>query len=466
MTNKMLWKKGLVVDDELKTKLSQQNLLKNLNIPPEYVLFAADYEAALEILREHSDIQACIIDVRIPKNSSDFYDYKKDDHPDWGISLLAKINQLNKSAEIDIYSAKVPINHIKDRIDNCNNIRGFYGKDEIQNKRDEIIFRRLCETLFDYSDLNDNDANFIKAETQKIKDSYRTLIEKVLDIGESLIEVKQRLKHGQFEVWLGSEFSMLKNMNIKTAQRYMNAAREFRINRQDDITPELLTQNFVPTAIFTLSEPSTTPEAREEAIERAKQGEKISTKVAFELKAKHKPQKKTASPKKESIESDSQPKDIKPQTNPDTQLPPPPKQEIVQVIRQQNVWQLGKHILFCGDPNSAEFIKQLPSKIVLNLAFPPHRNWVFSYPHQIDSSMSFTSIYQADIDSFFLKQTIEDIIQFTTDENNVATICFLPNSIILPVAHSLGLRCFIAEPDRVRCKNLSTFWSEFENKNK
>ena len=429
-------------------------------------MFAADYEAAIDVLRKNPDIKACIVDVRIPKNNLDFYDYKDEQHPDWGISLLTEINQLNKSAEIEIYSAQVPKDYIKDRIEKCNNIKGFYGKDETQNNRDEIIIRRFRQNSFDYLALSDDDANFVKAEAQKIKDSYRTLIEKVLDIGESLIEVKKRLKHGQFEVWLASEFSMLKNMNIRTAQRYMNAAREFRLNRQDNLTSELLTQNFVTTAIFTLSESSTSPEAREEAIERAKQGEKISTKVAFELKAKHNPKKKTASSKIESIKSDSQPQDSKPRTNLDTQLPPPPKQEIVRLIRQQSVWQLGKHLLFCGEPNSAEFIKQLPSKIVLNLAFPPHRSWVFSYPHQIDSSMSFTSIYQADIDSFFLKQTIEDIIQFTTDDNNVATICFLPNSIILPVAHSLGLHCFIAEPDRVKCEKLVTFWQDFSSKSK
>lgn len=455
MSDKVLWKKGLLVDDELKTKISQENLLNNLKIPSKYVLFAADYETAIEILRENPDIKACIVDVRIPKNSSDFYDYKDDEHPDWGISLLAKINQLNKSAEIEIYSAQVPKDYIKDRIEECNNIKGFYGKDETQNQRDEIIIRRLCQTSFNYLDLNDDDANFVKTETQKIKDSYHTLLEKILDIGESLIEVKKRLKHGQFGIWLTSEFSMLKGMNVKTAQRYMNVAREFKLNRQDDIMPEL-TLNFVPTALFTLAESSVSPAAREEAIERAKQGEKISTKVAFELKAKHNTKKKTSSPV---AKSDLQFSDTKPQTNLDPHSAPP-KQKIVKLIRQQNVWQLGKHLLFCGDPNSAEFIKQLPSRIVLNLAFPPDRSWTFSYPNQIDSSMSFSSIYQEDIDSFFLKQTIEDVIKFTTDGNDVATICFLPNSIILPVADNLGLRCFIAEPDLMKCQALVTVWEK------
>ena len=466
MTNRVLWKKGLLVDDELKSKTSQENLLNNLKIPPEYVLFAADYEAAIEMLKKHPDIKACIVDVRIPKNDLDFYDYKDDKHPDWGISLLSEINRLNKSAEIEIYSAQVPKDYIKNKIEKCNNIKGFYGKDETRNKRDKIIIKRFRENSFDYLALSDDNANFVKLETQKIKDFYKILIEKVLDIGESLIEVKKRLKHGQFEVWLASEFSMLKNMNIRTAQRYMNAAREFRINCPDNITPELLTQNFVTTAIFTLSESSTSPEAREEAIERAKQGEKISTKVAFELKAKYNSKKKRVSPEIESIESDSQSKDTESQANFNTQLTSASKQQIVKVVRQQNIWQLGRHLLFCGDPNSTEFIKQLPSKIVLNLAFPPHRSWVFSYPYQICSSMSFTSVYQADIDSFFLKQTIEDIIQFTTDENNVATICFLPNSIILQIAHGLGLRCYIAEPDRVKCKNLLTSWEKFESKSK
>ncbi|MEL6929619.1 MAG: DUF3102 domain-containing protein, partial [Cyanobacteria bacterium J06600_6] len=302
---------------------------------------------------------------------------------------------------------------------------------------------------------------FIKTESQKIKDSYRTLIEKVLDIGESLVEVKKRLKHGQFETWLTSEFSMLKNMNVRTAQRYMSAAKEFRLNCKDNLSPELLAQNFVPTAIFTLSESSTSPKAREEAIERAKQGEKISTKVALELKAKHRSKKEATSQKIDSLPNNLQVLGKESQANVDSPLLQPPEQKILKVIPQQNSWQLGKHLLFCGDPNSDKFIKQLPSKIALNLAFPQDRSWIFSYPNQIDSSMSFTSIYQEDIDSIFLKKTIEDVIQFTTDENNLATICFLPSPIILSVAHNLGLHCFIAEPNRAKCENLLTFWEKF-----
>ncbi len=440
------WKKGLLVDDELKSKISQENLINNLRIPPEYVLFAADYEAALKILRENPDIKACIVDVRIPKNSHDYYDYKDDEHPDWGISLLPKINQINELAEIEIYSAQVPRDYIKDRIEKCNNIKGFYGKDDTKNKRDEIIIRRFRQTLSNYYDLDEDDANFVKAETRKIKTSYKTLVEKVLDIGDSLIAVKKKLKHGQFRTWTEGEF----NMSERTAQRYMNVAKKF--NRQEVMSE--LTLNFVPTALFALAQPSVSEAAREEAIEKAKQGEKISVKTAYELKAKHSSRRK---PSSLTAELDSQSSSIKPQTNPNTQ-PALPKQEIVKVVRQQNIWHLGQHLLFCGDPNSAEFIKQLPVKIFLNLAFPPDRSWLFKCPNQIDSSMSFSSIYQEDLESLFFKKTIEEVIKSTTDADNVATICFLPNPIILSVANLLGLRCFVAEPNRAKCEALITFW--------
>ena len=446
-----LWKKGLLVDDELKSKTSQENLLNNLHIPAEYILFAADYEAALEILQEHPDIKACIVDVRIPKNSLDFYDYKDDSHPDWGISLLPKINQLNKMAEIEIYSAQVPRDYIKERIDKFNNIKGFYGKDETKNKRDEIIMRLLRQTSFNYDDLNDDDATFIQAQTLKIKNSYKTLLEKILDIGEALIQVKKRLKYGQFGLWLASEF----DMDAKTAQRYMNVASRFELNRQDNNLMSELSLNFVPTALFALAESSVPKSAREEAIKKAQEGEKISVKTAFEIKAKHVAQEKTRLPKTKDLQSSA----TKVQIEPDTQQPLP-KQKIVKLIPQQNVWQLGKHFLFRGDPNSAEFLQQLPDKIVLNVAFPDDRSWLFDYPHQIDSSVSFSSIYQQDLEPMFFQTTIEEIIKSTTDANNVATICFCPNPIILSVAHSLGLRCFIAEPDRLKCEAIVKLWGK------
>jgi len=450
-----IWKKGLLVDDELKTKISQESLLNSLNIPSENIFFAADYESALKILQNHADIEAFSLDVRIPKNSHDFYDYKDDEHPDWGISLVPKINQLNKNAEIEVYSAQVTSDYIKEKINKFNNIKAFYGKDDKKNKRHERIIRLFRKSQFDYSVLNDTDADIIKQESIKIQDAYKTLFEKTIEIGESLLKIKNILGYGKFLPWLESTF----NMHPKMAQRCMNVAKEFKLNRQDKITSDI-TLRFVPSALYALAEPSVPDSARDEAISKAKGGEKISVKMAYELKAKHKSKGIT----RVKIEETSKPSDEKLEIQPDTESAQS-NQQIVKLLPQQKVWQLGEHFLFCGDPNSDNFLKQLPSKISLNLACPADRSWHFSYSNKIDSSVSFSSVYQNDLETSFFKTITEELVISLTDGNNIAVICFCPNPTIFEIAHTLGLQCFIAEPDRNKCQEIITHWEQINNSN-
>lgn len=96
----------------------------------------------------------------------------------------------------------------------------------------------------------------------------------IIEIGEKLIEVKERLGHGHFGAWLEGEFSW----SWDTANNFMRVADKFR-NFQN-------LENFAPSALYLLAR---NDEAREEAIARAEAGEAITHTRAKEIVAEHRP---------------------------------------------------------------------------------------------------------------------------------------------------------------------------------
>ena len=137
------------------------------------------------------------------------------------------------------------------------------------------------------------------------------------------------------------------------------------------------------------------------------------------------------------------------------------QQEILKVIPQQNLYSLGKHLLFRGDPNSQKFLQHLPSEISLNLAFPTDKNWLFG-GERYSSQVSFHSEHYYDFDLQLLLEAIERYIKITTDGGDNITICFIPHPDILLLAHRLDCRCFIAEPESSKCEALLAAWKDFE----
>jgi len=115
---------------------------------------------------------------------------------------------------------------------------------------------------------------FIKAKEFSIK--ARTS-QTIWENGRDLLEVKERLEHGQFQKWVESRFPW----SYRTAKDMMNVAETFKSAIVADL--EIQTK-----ALYLLAAPSTPQSAREKAIEKAEQGETITHKEAKELVAAHK----------------------------------------------------------------------------------------------------------------------------------------------------------------------------------
>ena len=468
--SKNVFGKCLVIDDEITINtIRRKNFCLQLKLPQEYVIFASNHEDALKIIQTELDIATFFLDLRIPKNSYDSYDYSE--LPDWGINLIPAINQFSKYSSIYVYSAYVTKSYLKEKAELYNNIVGYLGKlDDEENKRQlyELGNQRwLASKNFSYIELaNLETLVFLSEETAKLHKLLKRTAQDLVNIGTSLNKVKDRLEYGKFTKWLEAEFTM----SERTAQRLMKVANTF--------TPDTVAGlDILPSALYELSKTATPEVVVEEAIAKAKQGETISRpliktiKDNYNLKDKEqqsssKPDTRTRekTPPKQNLspnESDLSSLTVQPQT-PSNNQKLEQKQKIVRVIPRQNTWQLGKHLLFCGEPNSTQFIKLLPTKIALNLAFSSDRSWLFSQSDRIDSSISFSTKYQSELEPVLLGETIERVIKLTTDLDDAISICFLPDPIVLQVAHKLGCVCFIAEPERFKCEATAKFWHNLD----
>jgi hypothetical protein len=452
--------KCLVVDDEISiNKTIKRDFFQGLNLPKKNVIFVSNYEDSLKIIRKEQNISTCFLDSRIPKNSYDPYDYSSP--PEWGIALIPSINEIHKHTPICVYSAYVNKSYMREKSQGLNNIVAFLDKSDFELNPHELYLKNnqiwMAAKKFSYLSTDNELSNFLFQETEKLSKLFTRTVEDIINIGTSLNSIKSRLGHGQFLKWLEAEFKM----SNRTASRFMRVAEKFKLDNVSNL-------DIQPSALYELSK-STVPEAAvDEAIIKAKRGETVTRKTVISLKDKH--LKKTAvlpttlkrtrvketAPNLSELEKAVSEESV---TNKSSQ-----KEQILRVVRQQKSWQLGRHFLFCGDPNSDRFIQQLPPKIILNLTFPAERNWFFSYPHQIDTELSLFSIYQSEIEVQVLELEIENIIRSTTDEGDAATICFIPNPIVFQVAHKLGLRCFIADPDFQKCNTLVTLWEDFRQK--
>lgn len=130
----------------------------------------------------------------------------------------------------------------------------------------------LQKKMFDYETLEIETREFVKAKELSIK--ARTS-QTIWENGRDLLEVKERLEHGQFQKWVEGNFPW----SLPTAERMIQVAERFE-NRQID--------DFSKSVLYLLAAPSTPESARQEAIEKAEAGESITHKQAKELVDAHK----------------------------------------------------------------------------------------------------------------------------------------------------------------------------------
>lgn len=123
---------------------------------------------------------------------------------------------------------------------------------------------------FDYETISFGHRSVIESYTKAIKERIRRATQDIIEIGEMLTDVKSRLPHGQFTLWLQIEFSW----DIRSAQNFMSVAKMFKNEKFSFLTEDNLDKLAIATsALYLLARPSTSEQVRNTVIKRAVAGE-------------------------------------------------------------------------------------------------------------------------------------------------------------------------------------------------
>lgn len=140
-------------------------------------------------------------------------------------------------------------------------------------------------TAFDYAVLDAESRIVVQQRTRELRDeqqvferSMQQTTESAWRMGERLLDVKDRLDHGQFAKWLSAEFP---NWGHRSADNFMAIASQFKFATVANLNMGLK-------ALYLLAGARTPEEAREEAIERSDNGERITYSEALEIVNAHK----------------------------------------------------------------------------------------------------------------------------------------------------------------------------------
>lgn len=145
---------------------------------------------------------------------------------------------------------------------------------------------------FNYNTLDTETRILVQQATREIGDEINTIRHSAIKIGQRLIHVKGLLRHGEWGKWLEAEFGW----SDQTAANYMNQAQLANQN------PKFLEleQRISRTAMTKLAARTTPENARQEALQRAENGERITPTIAQEIintaKSENKSEKTTNTP--------------------------------------------------------------------------------------------------------------------------------------------------------------------------
>ena len=300
--------------------------------------------------------------------------------------------------------------------------------------------------LFDYDSLERSQRSIIQQRTGEIRERLRRSAQDVWEIGEKLSDVRSRLQYGQFLTWLKAEFGWSQRTAYNFIKVYETFGDRFANLAKVDIATSLLYQ---------LASPSVPEDLRNEVLESAEQGKKIT---ANELRTAIKKVKRL---KSAAVDTDD--------GIPTFDEVPISESEIIRVIpgkaRQvQSIpavtlsashelalnvepgwYRLGNdHVIFCGDTAGCEFIDAAP-QAKLAIAFTGSdwdHDWLVE---QVDTVVVLRE------DEFSLEK-MEQLLCLLSSPHDQVILPWLPHPEILYTAHRLERRVYGGDVDVARCQ--------------
>jgi hypothetical protein len=302
---------------------------------------------------------------------------------------------------------------------------------------------------FNYETLDSEQRDLLMQRTKEIRQRLKRSAQDIWEIGQKLVDVRSQLKHGQFELWLKAEFGWSR----RTAYNFINVYEAF--NKSANFAQI----DIATSALYLLAAPSTPQFVREDFLQRAKEGEKLTHK---ELSQFIKEEKQNHSSNVEKTEI------ITPSTL---------KQEIIAIIPKtlieatksatgtsksglfstsshvvsnvdeiQSGWYLldKQHLLFCGDTASLKFAECVNFD-ALAIAITSN-DW--DHDWLVERAKTVIVFPESDFKGQMLKQ----LINMFTKPREVVVFPWLPDKTMLAIAHKLNRTIISGDFNPQRCR--------------
>ena len=309
-------------------------------------------------------------------------------------------------------------------------------------KKDQVV------EGFDYGALVVEQRIVVQQRAGEIRERLRRTAQDIWEVGQKLSDVRSRLKHGQFEAWLNVEFGWSR----RTAYNFINVYEAF---------PECanFTQvDIAASALYLLAALSTPQAIRNEFMQRAGQGEKVThsnLRKALQAAKQLSPPAEGSLPPPQvvsvrpeiiafipKVETDSKLKPVVVKTSaPDpvsnrSQTPP-------QV--QLGDWYLleKKHVLFCGDTASSRFHARAPQA---DLAVAITDDW--GHDWLIERANTLLVLPESPLKEGLIKQTL----LMYSEPGDMIIFPWLPDEAMIAIAHQLERRICAGDPSPERCR--------------
>lgn len=315
------------------------------------------------------------------------------------------------------------------------------------NQDSKTIKKMELKPGFDYKILNQENRQYIQETTRDLKERLQRTAQDIWEIGQKLADVQSRLDHGQFGSWLEAEFGWSR----RTAYNFIRVYKAFQENAKFAQT------NIAPSALYLLASPSTPQSIRDQFIQQAKTGTKVTHKDILKAvsKQKFKPTSdETAERQKEqvtklTVDAQSPEADFEVEYTVTAVEQPDytANSTTVNIQYSPASWYLleKQHLLFCGDTNSQEFISRLPpAAIALGVSAGEWRsNW-------LTKKASATIIL--DQQKIFDDQLIEELIKRLSKRKEAVILPWFPSGRIIALIHRLDRVLYTGDYSLERCK--------------
>jgi hypothetical protein len=287
---------------------------------------------------------------------------------------------------------------------------------------------------FDYAILAEEQRSIVEQKTSEIRERLKRSAQDIWEIGQRLCDVRNTLKHGQFDSWLKAEFGWSR----RTAYNFINVYESFS-NRAN-----LAEVNIATSALYLLAAPSTPETVRQSVMDEAK---KVGGKVAHkDIADRLKPNRQIPTTP---LTLDIAAATVADETTATIAKQETPKHGIVRILanpkqftnlKPDRWYQLGdRHCLFTGDTRLPDFAAKLP-EIRLAIAITSDE---WDHDWLVDMADSLV-VLQPDM---VQTGTIEQLILMFTKPNDFVLFPWLPTADMVALGDRLGRRIYAGDAD-------------------